>query len=62
MLMNRPEDDQTDKPQKPGKRQPGRPEAPKGMEGIKDQLIRNNEGFTFKVEDDAFGEHANASR
>ncbi len=53
MLMNRHENPQTGKQQKPDKRQPGRPEAP---EGIKDQLIRNDEGFTFKVED-AFGEH-----
>jgi hypothetical protein len=55
MLMNRHENHQTGKQQKPDKRQPGRPEAP---EGIKDQLIRNNEGFNFKIEDDAFGEHA----
>jgi Putative Ig domain/RTX calcium-binding nonapeptide repeat (4 copies) len=49
---NSHENHQPGKHQKPGKRQPIRPEAPQGIE---DQLIRNTEGFTFKIKDDAFG-------
>jgi RTX calcium-binding nonapeptide repeat (4 copies)/Putative Ig domain len=56
MLTNRHETPQPGKQPNPEPPQPGRPRAPEGIKGIKDQLVRNTEGFTFKIEDDAFGE------